>query len=545
MALLDATGQPLASSAVPPREDNARQLAVQLRDALGKLGTARRDMLRAKFDAAQTFTANESHWGNADHLDPHTVASLAVRRTLRSRSRYEVVENNPYLKGTVLTIVNDFIGSCPKLQITDDRLSDARRTAIEDRFQEWAKVVCLREKLWRMRMSKIVDGESFMMPYVNKRRRPKYPVALDLYVIECDRISGQTEVLDARSQLAEIDGVRFDEYENPTEYFVLYQHPGGSPLNNFAMSRPANGKWVPAEYMIHWFRKDRGWLRGIPETTPSLPLCALLRRYTLATVRNAEVITDFTVLLQTENPAASNPFTDGAGNLLVDDPFDLFPLEMGMAMTLPYGYKASQLKGVPSGAAFDEFVAALLREITRPLLTPYNMASGTSKDSNMASGVLDQHIYRGGQKAERVHCEDHLLCRIFEWWWTEAMLSPGYLGDNLLASDRSYSTVPKHRWRWDEIGIEHTDPDKVAKALETMHKNRFITDADIQEGRMNRRVEDWRAEIEEDDKFRMKLKPLAPEDRPENQPKPAKPPGFPQKKTAKARRRRFTKLSRR
>ena len=58
----------------------------------------RREMLnlRAKFDAAQTVTGNENHWQWADNLDPHAVASETVRRKLRSRSRYEIIENNPF-----------------------------------------------------------------------------------------------------------------------------------------------------------------------------------------------------------------------------------------------------------------------------------------------------------------------------------------------------------------------------------------------------------------------------------------------------------------
>lgn len=511
--LLDHTGQPLTS---PKESLPAGISAVDLQRRFNMLLQERR-MLRAKYDAAQTFTANENHWSNADNLDPHSVASLGVRRVLRSRSRYEIIENNPYLKGTVLTIVNDFIGSCPTLQVTDKRLSDARRKKIEDLFKEWAYVIGLRRKLWRMRMAKIVDGETFALFYANKNRRRKYPVQLDMYVIECDRISDQnTAFPNPDSGVAEIDGVRFDQYENPLAYFVLYQHPGGSSLSNFSLSKPDNGKWVDSADMVHWYRQDRGWLRGIPETAPSLPLCALLRRYTLATVRNAEVIADFTVLLETQNPASPTPWTTGPGGaqLLSDDPFDLFPLEMGMAMNLPLGYVAKQLETVPLGAQFDEFVGCLLREITRPLLAPYNIASGSSKDSNMASAVVDAAIYKGGQQAERHDCEHQVLDHCFYQWWLEASRVDGYLGDPLLLSDETFRrNPPQHRWRWDQIGIDHTDPQKVAEALKVMHDKRFITDHDIQEGRFNRSYDDWKAEVESEEEFRSELEPVNPEER--------------------------------
>ena len=516
--LLDQHGRPLGSS---PKEIARGPAAVdpQVRAKMIQLFQQNR-MMRAKFDAAQTFTANENHWSNTDHLDPHSVASLSVRRMLRSRSRYEIVENNPYLKGTALTIVNDFVGSGPTLQITDDRYSKTQRDMIHKRFnKEWAAGIKLRQKLWRMRMAKMVDGEAFALFY--NRKRKQYPHTLDLYVIECDRVSGQnTAYPDPTSGVAEIDGVRFDAYENPVSYFVLHQHPGGSSLTAFATLAKDNGAWHPADQVLHWFRQDRGWLRGIPETTPSLPLCALLRRYTLATVRNAEVIADFTVLLETQNPASATPF---GGRDQEDDPFDLFPLEMGMAMNLPFGMTAKQLESVPLGANFDAFVGCLLREITRPLLTPYNISIGSSKDSNMASAVVDQNIYKGGQTAERYHCEESVLEPVFSEWWFEAARIPGYLGR--IPNGEKGLDVPEHRWRWDLIGIDHTDPQKVAEAIKIMHENRFITDADIQEGRFNRDVDSWREEITEDDKFRSKLKPINPADRLENQPKPRPPSG--------------------
>lgn len=526
MAHLNLTGRsPAASGAIaspqkslPSRE----QLQAAYQQVFNQLMTQKRE-LRAKFDAAQTFTANENHWDNADHFDPHTAASLKVRRTLRSRSRYEVMENNPYLKGTLLTIANDFVGSGPKLQIIDKRLSPATRRNIEEKFQEWSEVIKLRHKIWRMRMAKFTDGEAFMIPYDNRNRRFKYPLRLDFHLIETDRVSSDDRATaDTNKKVGEIDGVRFDAYENPIAFHVLYKHPGGSALDIFNPAESVNnGKWLDAKFVIQWFRQDRGWLRGIPELTPSLPLCALLRRYTLSVVRHAEIVADFTILLETENPAAPNPMMrDSMGNW-IEDPFEVWPVDMGMISNLPYGYKAKQLEAVPLGVQYDAFVGSLLREITRPILAPYNISAGTSKDSNMASGVLDQHIYRGGQHNERFSCQEEVLDHVLWFWWNEALLQSGYIRDRLISSDRSFADQPpKHRWRWDRIGIDHTDPQKAAEALKVLHDKRFLTDADIQESWFNRDVETWREEILEDESFRAELEPINPEDR-QPEPEPA------------------------
>lgn len=492
-----------------------------------KLINERRE-LRMKFDAAQTFGGNENHWAQADHLDPHNVASLAIRRKLRSRSRYEVIENNPYLKGTILSICNDFVGNFPSLIITDEGISDKKKERIQERWNEWAAICNLRRKLWRMRMAKIVDGESFMIPYRNVNRYDKYDVDLDFHVIECDRVSSYEESNPALNNgIGEIDGVRFDAYENPIAYHILYRHPGGSTTSypfSELLKDQHSGTWVPAKFVIHWFRQDRGWLRGIPETTPSLPLCALLRRYTLSIVRHAEIVSDITVLLETQNPASQEPFSSSNP---IDNPFEAFPIEMGLMMNLPMGYQMKQLEPVPLGTQYDEFVGSILREITRPILAPYHIAAGTSKDSNMASAVVDQNIYKGGQEAERYDCESAILDRMLTLWWNEATLLPNYLDQpQIIRPDKPYAKrPPKHEWQWTKIGLDHTDPSKVATALETLHNKGFMLDADIQKLYYGRDYKSWQKQVLLENEFRQKLKPMNPEDNPENMPKPATPPG--------------------
>jgi hypothetical protein len=500
--------------------------------------TFRKEALRARYDAAQTSVNNEVHWQMADHLDPHSANSLEVRRKLRSRSRYEVIENNPYLKGTLLTISNDFIGSGPKLQITDRRISTERRRLIEKRWNTWTRAIKLRRKLWRSRMAKVVDGETFFRAYTNTGSRDR--VKLDFQVLECDMVS--SEELTARlkrtdDNLFEIDGVRFDRFENALAYHVLNYHPGGSAFFRWAPAM-IGGNWVRSEFIIHWFRQDRGWLRGIPETTPSLPLCSILRRYTMAVLRHKEFAADFTGILETEGPPDVRVWTDGAGNLTEDNPFDIFPVEMGMFTTMPWGYKMKQLDAVPDGVQFDEFVGAMLREITRPLLAPFNIAAGTSKDSNMASGVLDASIYKGGQLAERHDIETEVLDRILHLWWMEGSRLPEYFdestimeSDFLLANPTLREEPPEHRWRWDPIGIDHTDPAKVAQALQIAHDKGFLTDRDIQETRYNRDVEDWKEDIRDQEEFRKEVglsqeaAPPPGQEAPEGQEEPSDDPG--------------------
>lgn len=490
--ILDQHGQPFAT----PLTESRREVAALRREIV---------RIRGKYDAAQTTPHNQMHWLRADSLDPHSASSHDVRRILRSRSRYECIENNPYLKGVLLTLAGDFVGSGPKLDVTDKRISEERRNLIETRFSDWAKAIGFRQKIWRLKFSKTVDGESFLFPFTDEQSDDE--VRLNFSVEEADRVGEPFGAL-SKQAATQVDGVRYNAWNQPLAYCLLDSHPG-STLH--AMSR--DGQWVAANQVIHWFRQDRGWLRGVPELTPSLPLCALLRRYTLAVVRAAEIAADFAGVIETEGPPAAVAFTDGRGNIRDDaSAFDAFPLDMGLITTLPWGYKLKQLAAEQPTTVYDAFVNALLREILRPLCVPFNVGVGSSQDSNMAAGTLDANIYRVSQEQERQSCEEAVLDKVMRLWWQEGILLDMYFDDPsiresdfLLENPSLMRTPPKHRWRWDPVTLEHTDPRKVALALQTLHRSGFLTDRDIQEGRFNRRIEDWQDEIKRDREFRRSI----------------------------------------
>lgn len=463
-------------------------------------GSKRGPGLAARFDAAQTTTGNENHWANSDNLDPKSAASYEVRRTLRSRSRYEIIENNPYLKGTILMVCNDFVGSGPKLQITDKSIKSKDARTIEAAFDQWFRDIKMRQKLWRLRMAKIVDGEGMGIPYYDPRL--DNPVKTNIQIVETDRCTGPNTFTD--SGYNELDGVRFDDNDVARQYFFRKYHPGAM----LAFQKGNEGKWFDAKYVIHWFRQDRGWLRGIPELTSGLPGCSILRRYTLAMLRHAEVAADLTAIIETNGPGSSDQWRDANGNLVEDDAFSTFPIEQGMIATMPWGYTLKQLEAVPFGVQYEAFVGANLRELLRPLGVTYNLVIGSSKDSNMASAVVDTTIYRKSQEAERIHAEEDPLDLVFRLWWAEARLIPGYI-PRVYVDGRRLVIPPQRKFRWDEVVPLHTDPSKIANYLKTMWEMGFMTDQDIQERFFNRPVEDWAEEIMDEQAMRKKIGPIS------------------------------------
>lgn len=418
--------------------------------------------LQAKYDAVQTTDENERHWANADGLSARMAANPGVRRTFRNRTRYEVI-NNSYASGIVQTLANHTIGTGPRLQVTTK--DPAVNEAIETQFKLWARRVRLAEKLRTMRMSRCVDGESFAILGTNPRLIG--PVQLDLQLVEADQIT--TPYLFAPNPQA-VDGVEFDTFGNPIAYHKLKYHPG----DMFFASNPFDVDRLPAEAVIHLFRADRpGQARGIPELAPALPLFAMLRRFTLATVAAAETAADFAAVLYTD----AGP--DGTAEVLPEDKwFDAIPVEYRAMLTLPNGWKMGQFKAEHPNSTYDMFKRSLLQEIARCLNMPYNIAAGDSSTYNYSSGRLDHQTYFRSIEVDQSALEVSALDRIFMAWLDEATLIPGLVPDELGFLDE----LP-HQWFWD--AIEDIDPEKTASAAQigigtgTTSRTRVLAEAGL------------------------------------------------------------------
>ncbi len=453
-------------------------------------------LLLGRYDAAQTTTENMRHWSMADALSADGAMSTEVRRTLRNRSRYEIA-NNSYAKGMILTIAGDCIGTGPRLQLLTDR--DVYNNRVEEEFAEWCEQIDLPQKLRAMRMAKATDGEAFAV-LVRNPNLP-YPVKLDLRLIEADRITSPEPVRDADRL---VDGIEFDIYGNPQQYYLLKHHPGDGSY------QPNEFEKVPVEAMIHWYRMDRpGQHRGIPETTPALPLFAQLRRYTLAVLAAAETAADFAAVLYTDAPA------NGEAQPL--EPMDVVPLEKRMATVLADGWKLGQIRAEHPNTTYAEFKREILGEIGRCLLVPVNVLTGDSSQHNYASGRLDHQTYFRSIRIEQSQCARVVMDPIFDSWialrdtakhhpFTTLSARSSQRPTEAAVLSRSGSSsrgaAAVRCWYWD--GMEHVDPMKEANAqskrLDSLTSNLAIEYA--------KQGKDWEMELRQAAKERDLMKEL-------------------------------------
>ena len=365
--------------------------------------------IQARYDAAQTTPENERYWANSDGLAAQAATSATVRAKIRNRARYEAIESGSFARGMVHAKVNDVIGRGPSVQVRTKNREFNR--ACEVRWQEWCKRVNLASKLRQMAVAWYVDGESFAERFTN-RKLPAGEVQLDIAVSEADLWSDPNP---DDTDPNYVDGIQFDEDGNPVKYTRYRNHPGSSAADDRTITRDA-------EDVIHLFRPDRpGQRRGISHFATVLAPLAELRRYRLATIAAAEIAANYSAVMHSD----ANWFSEAPDELTED--FMRIDLERRAMLTLPAGWKISQLKAEQPTAGFDAFCDHYLSEIGRATLTPLNIVVGTSRQYNFASGRLDYLLYWNANDVDRSDVETVILERIWQWWIDEALLIAGYL----------------------------------------------------------------------------------------------------------------------
>ncbi len=414
--------------------------------------------VNARYDVAQTTEENAAHWSMATDWTADMEANHDVRKTIRSRSRYEI-GNNPWLHGTILQMAEDLVGTGPRLQVTGmDNQDEAN--AIERAFRRWARAVSLDAILRSAFTAEVMDGEAFIQIGTNKNLST--PEKLDLLVFDCDRVTAPEKLTDTDTD-RQADGVFFDDFGRPLRYAVAASHPGAGGLLQAT-------RMIDARYIIHLYRRDRPEQhRGIPWLTPAFPSIILLRRYTLAMVKKMESSANISGVFESTEP-------DPSGDVNELEPWQKFSLPRDSFIATPRGWSFKQNTMQNPTESQQNFAMQVKLEAGRCLLAPRNVVTGDSSNYNYSSGRLDFQAYDKAIRVLRSGLETVALDRILSEW----------LGEHAPGMD-----VPEHIWYWD--GRAHVDPVKEASAVLLGYQAGTLTqmDACAAEGK------DWQVETEQ------------------------------------------------
>lgn len=390
--------------------------------------------VRGYYDAAQTTEENQRHWAAADALGARAAHNPAVRRMLRTRCRYEVA-NSPLARSILKKKADFVVGTGPRPQVLT--VDATYNRAVAEKFYEWTVVRRFARKLWMMRFGRSQDGEQLGVCFTNLAS--PFPVKLDLRNVEADQLANPLMSLADNGS----DGIFHNDYGDPVLYRVLKQHPGETALLAPLVSGLEYDD-VPARDVVHYFSPERpGQTRGVPEVSSALPLFAMRRRYMLAVLGAAEWAASMSGVLKTQQ---------APGDPDELEPLDAIDFERNTLLTMPKGWEPYQIKSEQPATTFEMFDAAIIREIARCVNMPYGIAASDSSDYNFASAKLDLTPWFQTVRIEQDELEDTVVDPIFDKWYAEAALIPGYL-PKAPSGDRK---PPPRAWFWD--GTELLDP---------------------------------------------------------------------------------------
>lgn len=376
--------------------------------------------VRAAFDNARNTPDTDSLFRNADALAMTAALSPSVRRTVRNRARY-VVLNCPYAWGMLDTYATHVVGPWVTVSFPQGDVPEAKRKQVAEAFDAWALKSGFWIKLKTMVRAKTTDGESFATLFtdptiVDGANR----VSLNLSVLECDRVESWTENLKREN---EVDGIRFDQYGHPESYRILKYHPGDyRAIKNI---RYRAGSWEKAANVIHYFEEIRPeQVRGVSDFVSALEIPADQKSYRSSVVDAATTAASLSGVLSTDMvPECFDDEDASIGKCAMDiKPNTPFRVLRNSLVTLPEGWKLQQFQAQQPTTMYPDFVRALVAELARCLSMPVNIAMCDSSQHNFASAKLDHTTYGDKIDSVRSVLVTKVLDRVFYAWLDEYAL---------------------------------------------------------------------------------------------------------------------------
>lgn len=368
--------------------------------------------IQAGYDVLQK-EHDSDHWKYATNKASSALDTYAVRRGITRLARSEF-RNNPHLKGLVLKMAHEVIGTGPTLEIIPDNVTKESTTAANNLEAFWTKhatEIKFTKKLRLAEVEKRVGGEVFNV----FRHNPKIktlPIDFEVYEGEQFHTPGFAyQELYGASEYPPIDGIRLDDWGNVSEYHRLRQHPDG--IYSHANS------WTDVDHVdesvcVHEYRKERpSQYRGISECLAPLHIYALIRKFIESKVGQEELRAKMLGVIQSKWVECAD---------IGDDPIEMM-IGDGQFLTMPDGWEAEMFRFDATGQGVTEFMRVALSWATQAFLVPWNVAASDSSDSNFASGRLDQLLWNRVVEDRRSDIEKEKVNRYFEFFLEFAMLA--------------------------------------------------------------------------------------------------------------------------
>ena len=383
--------------------------------------------------------------------------------TLRQRARMLYMAA-PIATSAIRTNRTNVIGCGLKLK---SRINRQILGLTQEQADAWEKKVEAEFELWASRkqacdatgvndfyalqqltlMSWLMSGDAFV---IIKRypETPLYPYSLRLHVIEADRVSTPTNLLQPVYNTTEgkaengnriFDGVEIDENGAIVAYYISNRYPN-SVIN------PADIKWTRVEAygkltglpnILQIMDSERPeQYRGVSYLAQVIEPLLQMRRYTESELMAALVESFFTAFIKTESTPNDMPFNEVAPQDQVSRDPNEYEMGPGVINVLNPGEDVTFADPKRPSNGFDAFMRALCEQVGAALEIPADLLLKAFNASYSASRAALLEAWKAFKMRREWFTSD--FCRpIYEIWMSEAVAkgrisAPGFFTDPII-----------------------------------------------------------------------------------------------------------------
>lgn len=397
--------------------------------------------LNAAYDLADQNPEINEQFGRAKHASGRMSLNPADRGVMIDRSRYEIFEANPWLKGSSRATTVSVIGRGPEIEVPEaEGITEAEAKLVESEFNKWLRKRKTGRKFRAMANAKQSDGAGMAIAFSNPKAGED-EVSLDFAPFDVDHIRPPIypAPMDTREHC--LSGKEIDASGEAVWYWITPEHPAENPT-----TQPRK---VSARYVLDvwdWQRPSQSL--GAPEYATTIRNGPIARSYRRATIDSAALASKHAGVMETNvdrfetGEMALSPM---AAWVQVGTPY-------GTMSALPYGWKLNQLKSENPHTKHSEFIRDLAAEHGRGVNQPNFIALGDGADQNFSSMAGLRQEWELEVDAQRQDWETEALDKLLALW-LEEMVALGKLPTKF----RNVEAVG-HTWRWRKR--RHQDTDK-------------------------------------------------------------------------------------
>ncbi len=299
---------------------------------------------------------------------------------LRDRAR-DLGRNNPHAARGRSAWVTNLIGSgiTPRPNSGDAELD----TRVKEAFDAWCDNCDADGQLdfyglQMLAVTGMVEAGEVLARRRNRRAEDGLRVPLQVQILESDHLDSSVSGERPNGNLA-VQGIEFDRIGKRAAYWLFAQHPGNAVVSSRLRFQSAP---VPADQIVHLYRKDRTQVRGVPWVAPSMRTLRDLADYEFA-----EIIRKKSEACNVGVVFGNDDSDEGVtGDLSVTDSSGR-PVESLSPGMFAYARNGKDVKfNTPAAVGgYDDYKASQLRTAAAGYGLPYELLSGDLSEVNFSS----------------------------------------------------------------------------------------------------------------------------------------------------------------